>query len=119
MLFVVQGGARKNDDGSCVVNFQAAPDRNIRSRRSLQSPVTLGISVGAELATSASGSPFHGLSGKSKTLPHLSVPYGFGSFKIQQIEVIPVLKSSCREDVCGHGGAIRSCTIYHRENSFQ
>ena len=63
--------------------------------------MTLGISVGAELVTSAGGSPFRGLSGKSKTLPHLSLPYGFGNFKIQQIEVIPMLKPSCCEDVCG------------------
>jgi hypothetical protein len=53
--------------------------------------VPLGISVGAELATSASGSPFHGMTGKSKTLPHLGIPHGFGNLKIQQIEVIPVL----------------------------
>jgi len=57
----------------------------------LQSPLSLVISIGAELATSASGSPFHGLSSKSKTLPHLGLPPGFGNFKIQQIEVIPVL----------------------------
>jgi len=53
--------------------------------------VPLGISVGAEPATNASGSPFHGLSGKSKTLPHLGLPLGFGNLKIQQIEAIPVL----------------------------
>jgi phospholipid N-methyltransferase len=29
MLFDVQAGVRKSDDGSGVVNFQAAPDRNI------------------------------------------------------------------------------------------
>jgi len=39
-----------------VVNFQAAPDR--KHRRSLQSPVALGIPIGAELATSTSGSPW-------------------------------------------------------------
>ena len=79
----------------------------------------LGISVGAELATSDSGPPFHGLSGKSKALPHLGLPHGFDSFKVQQSEVTPVLKPSCREDVCGHWGEIRLCAICHWVNSFQ